>query len=349
MQSADGSWGENEYALNPSYVSAPKAFSAPFVYEGAPWREAINLKAMEAAYESLNDTSSQGCNNASLAAATLTAIKNAEAWVVNYGRDSVNRGHYYEVNSQSDDQDTVFNPAGTVSINVGSTSLTGTGTHWQTAGYCDGTHFVGIQTPRTVYKIASCCEQHRRHSFGGLRALWRDGERERQRILGGSIRLYRVQFAGDLLFRQRGGSQSDAHRLRIDGLAIPHHRHIDVQGLGRRMLLRDAWVGPHTGPTAAPSSGTTAPTCAGPACDGLITDVVAGAPDCNAGHAPRLHSRRLSAFQPGQEFRRSVRSPRDRQRTGVAPGRGGHGREPDIVGKLHASPGCRRRLRPGSH
>ena len=58
VQSADGSWGENGYTLNPSYVSAPKTFTAPFTYEGAHWREAINLKAMEAAYESLNDTSS---------------------------------------------------------------------------------------------------------------------------------------------------------------------------------------------------------------------------------------------------------------------------------------------------
>ncbi len=75
---------------------------------------------MEAAYESLIDTTSQGCNNPSLAASALTAIENAEAWVVNYGRDSSNRGHYYEVNSQSDDQDTIYNPAGSVSINVGS-------------------------------------------------------------------------------------------------------------------------------------------------------------------------------------------------------------------------------------
>jgi hypothetical protein len=142
--------------LNPSYVSAPKTFSAPFTYERAPWREAINLKAMEASYDSLNDTTSQGCNNTSLAAFTLTAIKKAEAWVVNYGRDSVNRGDYYEVNSQSIDQETVFNPPGTVAVNVGSTTLAGTGTHWMTAGYCDGAHFIGLQTPRSVYKIASC-------------------------------------------------------------------------------------------------------------------------------------------------------------------------------------------------
>ena len=32
-QSADGSCGENEYALNPSYVRAPESFSAPLVYE----------------------------------------------------------------------------------------------------------------------------------------------------------------------------------------------------------------------------------------------------------------------------------------------------------------------------
>ena len=62
----------------------------------------------------------------------------------------------YEVNSQSSDQQTVYNPGGTVAINVGSKTLTGTGTSWMTAGYCDGLHFTGIQTPRTVYKIASC-------------------------------------------------------------------------------------------------------------------------------------------------------------------------------------------------
>ena len=111
---------------------------------------AFNLKAMEAAYESLNDTSSQSCNNTGLAASTLTAIKKAEAWVINYGRDSINRGHYYEVNSQSSDQETVYNPAGTLAVNIGSTALTGTGTHWLTAGYCDGAHFVGIQAARTI-------------------------------------------------------------------------------------------------------------------------------------------------------------------------------------------------------
>ncbi|MDP8990430.1 MAG: hypothetical protein M3N41_10185, partial [Acidobacteriota bacterium] len=156
VQSADGSWGENEYALNPSYVSAPKAFSAPFVHQGAPWREAINVKAMQAAYESLIDTSSQGCNNPPLAAAALTAITNAVTWQNNYGRDTSNRGIYYEVNSQSADQSTVYPAAGTVSINMGSTSLIGNGTNWQTAGYCDGTHFMGINTTRTVYKIVSC-------------------------------------------------------------------------------------------------------------------------------------------------------------------------------------------------
>ena len=59
---------------------------------------------MEAAYESLNDTTSQGCNNPTLATPTLTAITNAVTWQNNYGRDTVNRGVYYEVNSQSKDQ-----------------------------------------------------------------------------------------------------------------------------------------------------------------------------------------------------------------------------------------------------
>ena len=284
VQSADGSWGENEYSLNASYVSAPRSFTAPFVYEGAPWREAINLKAMEAAYESLNDTSSQGCNNTSLAASTLTAVKKAEAWVVNYGRDSVNRGDYYEVNSQSDDQDTVFNPAGTVAINVGSKTLSGTGTHWQTAGYCDGAHFVGIQTPRTVYKIASCAS-------------------DTSATLSVAFGLYgeMVNVSGSA-YSMAPSAFAVCNSLATFCLGSSGDRNLTRTGCGSMgwlyyttgISMYKDWGdecysatlgGPATGPDSSTSIGANAATCAGPFCDGFIGDVVAGARDCNAGNA----------------------------------------------------------------
>ena len=284
VQSADGSWGENEYSLNPSYVSAPKSFLAPFVYEGAPWREAINLKAMEAAYESLNDTTSQGCNNTSLATSTLTSIKKAQAWVVNYGRDSVNRGDYYEVNSQSSDQETVYNPAGTVAINVGSKALAGTGTHWMTAGYCDGAHFVGIQTPRTVYKIASCAS-------------------DTSATLSLAFGLYgeTVNVSGSA-YSVAPSAPTVCNSLAAFCFGSTGDRNLTRTGCGSMgwlyyttgISMYKDWGdecysatlgGPITGPDSSSGIGANAIGCAGPFCDGLITDVVAGARDCNAGNA----------------------------------------------------------------
>ena len=284
VQSADGSWGENEYSLNPSYVSAPKAFSAPFTYQGAPWREAINLKAMEAAYESLNDTSSQGCNNTSLATSTLTAIKKAQAWVVNYGRDSVNRGDYYEVNSQSSDQETVFNPAGTVAVNIGSTTLAGTGTHWMTDGYCDGAHFVGLQTPRTVYKIASCASD----TFATLSlAFGLYGETvsisgsaysvaPSPATVCNSLATYCFGSAGDRNLTRTGcGSMGWLY----------HTTGISMYKDWGDECYSATLGGPLTGPDSSTLIGANAPACAGPFCDGRITDAVAGARDCNAGNS----------------------------------------------------------------
>jgi hypothetical protein len=283
VQSADGSWGENEYANNPSYVSAPKSFTPPFLYEGAPWREAINLKAMEAAYESLNDASSQGCNNASLATSALAAIKKAEAWVVNYGRDSIDRGHYYEVNSQSDDQDTVFNPAGTVAINVGSKTLSGTGTSWMTAGYCDGAHFVGIQTPRTVYKISSCVS-------------------DTSATLSLAFGLYgeTVNVSGSL-YSVAPSPSSVCNSLATYCFGSTGDRNLTRTGCGAMgwlyfttgISMYQNWGdecysatlgGPITGPDSSTGLGTFATMCTGPSCDGFIGDVVAAAPDCNAGN-----------------------------------------------------------------
>jgi hypothetical protein len=284
VQSADGSWGENEYSLNPGYVSAPKSFVAPFIYEGAPWREAINLKSMEAAYESLNDTGSQGCNNTSLAALTLTAIKKAEAWVVNYGRDSINRGVYYDLNSQSNDQVSVFNPGGTVAINVGSTALAGTGTQWMTAGYCDGTHFIGIQTPRTVYKIASCASNT---SATLSLAFGLYGETVNVSSSGYSVAPAASSVCNSLATFCLGVGDRNLTRTGCGSMGWLYN----ATGVAMYKNWGDECYsatlgGPSTGPDNSTFIAAIAPTCAGPSCDGWITDAVAGAKDCNAGNAP---------------------------------------------------------------
>jgi hypothetical protein len=284
VQAADGSWPENEYMSNPSYVNAPKTFTAPFLYQGAPWREAINLKAMEAAYESLNDTTSQGCNNTSVATATVTAIKKAEAWVVNYGRDSINRGHYYEVNSQSDDQDTVYNPAGTVTINVGSTALAGSGTHWMTAGYCDGAHFIGIQTPLTVYKIASCA-----NDTSATLSVAFGLYGEAVNVSGSAYSVAPSAFTGcNSLAMYCFGSSGDRNLTRTGCGSMGWLYY--TTGISMYKDWGDECYaatlgGPITGPGSNTSIGAISPTCAGPLCDGLITDVVAGARDCNLGNS----------------------------------------------------------------
>ncbi len=283
VQSADGSWGENEYSNNPSYVSAPKSFTPPFTYEGAPWREAINLKAMQAAYESLNDTSSPGCNSVGLAASALAVIKKAEAWVVNYGRDSIDRGHYYEVNSQSSDQATVFNPAGSVAISVGSKTLSGTGTGWMTAGYCDGLHFVGIQTPRTVYKISSCLSD-----TSATLSLAFGLYGETVNVSGSpysiapspsnvcnSLATFCFDSTGDRNLT-RTGCGSMGWLYFTTGISM-------YKDWGDECYSATLG-GPATGPGSGTFIGAFATTCAGPACDGFIGDVVAGAPDCNAGN-----------------------------------------------------------------
>ncbi len=288
VQSADGSWGENEYSLNPSYVSAPKTFTAPFTYEGAPWREAINVKAMEAAYESLNDTTSQGCNTPSLATPTLTAITNAVTWQNNYGRDTVNRGVYYEVNSQSNDQNTVYPATGTVSINVGSTSLIGSGTNWVTAGYCDGTHYIGLQTPRTVYKIASCTS-----NTTAVLSVAFGLYRETANVSGSSFAISSSAFTGchsSATYCFDSAGDRNLTRTVCGGIAWLYAQTFSSTYKAWADECVSATLGgPVTGLTAAANLGSASLPCAGPACDGLVNDTVAAAANCNAAPAPCVY------------------------------------------------------------
>ena len=286
-QLADGSWGENEYVLNAGYVSAPESFSAPFVYETSPWRIAINVKSLEAAYESLNDTTSQGCNNPTLAASTLTTITNAVVWQNNYGRDSVNRGVFYEVNSQSDDQDTTKG-TGAVSINVGSNSLSGSGTNWVTAGYCDGTHFIGIQATSTVYKIASC-SSNTAATLSMAFGLYG----ETANAAGSGYSIAPAAFTGchssaAYCFGQNG--DRNLTRTVCGGMGWLYSVTLNTTYKNWTDECISATLGgPTTGLTTAANLAAVTLPCSGPACDGLVTDVVASAANCSTQPAPCVY------------------------------------------------------------
>jgi len=288
VQAADGSWPENDYSNNFSYVSAPKSFTSPFLYQGAPWREAINVKAMEAAYESLNDPTSQGCNNLSLAIPTLAAITNAVTWQNNVGRDTNDRGIFYEVNSQSDDQDTVYHPGGTVSINVSSASLTGSGTNWQTAGYCDGTHFIGMETPQTVYKIASCSSNTAATltvAFG----LYG----EKVNVSGSQYSIAPAAFTGcHSSATYCFGSTGDRNLTRTvcGGVAWLYAQTFNSTYKAWADECVSATLGgPTAGLTKAANLGSITLPCSGPACDGYVNDTVAAAASCYTQAAPCVY------------------------------------------------------------
>ena len=286
VQAPDGSWPEEEYMLNPSYVSAPKTFTAPFLYQGAPWREAINVKAMEAAYESLNDTTAQGCNSPSLATSTLTAITSAVTWQNNYGRDTSNRGIYYEVNSQSDDQDTVYPGMGTASATLTSTAITGSGTNWKTAGYCDGTHFIGFNTTRYVYKIASCATDT---AAVLTTAYGLYGE-------SGNLSVSNIAFAPAAFSGCHSsatwclGSAGDRNLTRTvcGGMGWLYYQTLNATYLGWTNECLSAQLGgPTAGLTTAANITSFILPCSGPACDGYIPDTFAAAPSCaDTGNAP---------------------------------------------------------------
>ena len=288
-QQSDGSWGENEYGLNPSYVSAPKTFSAPFIYEGAPWREAINVKAMEAAYESLNDTSTQGCNSPSLAASTLTSVTNAVTWQYTYGRSTTNRGAFYEVNSQSNDQQTTYPGTGTVAATLTSTALVGTGTNWVTAGFCDGTHFIGIQngSPRGVYKIASCADDthatlsvafglySESASVSGSPIAFSPAA---STSCGGSLATYCYTGVGDRnLTRTMCGGMGWLYAQTFNSTYKSWTSECVSATLG----------GPTAGPTSADNEGSFTLPCSGSACDGYVGDTGEMMKNCNStGNVP---------------------------------------------------------------
>jgi len=285
-QSADGSWGQAEYMLNPSFVSAPKSFTAPFVYGGAPWREAINVKAMEAAYESLNDTTAQGCNSTTLAASTLTAITNAVTWQNNYGRDTVNRGIYYEVNSQSNEQATTYPANGTVSINVSSTALTGVSTTFQTDAVCDGTHFIGFQNTRFIYKIVSCSSNTSATITPAYGVYGEVANLSASPIATAPAAVSVCHSSATYCYD--GIGDRNLTRTVCGGIAWLYNQTLNATYKSWTDECISAQLGgPTAGLTSAAGIASFVLPCSGPACDGLVTDTLAAAANCtDTGNVP---------------------------------------------------------------
>ncbi len=307
-QNADGSWSENEFGLNTSYVSAPKSFTPPFQYQGAPWREAINIKSLEAAYESLSDTSGQGCNNPTLAATLLTSITNAVTWQNNYGRDTANRGDYYEVNSQSNDQASVSPATGTASVSLSATAMVGVGTNWNTAGYCDGTHFIGFYSSRTVYKIASCTDNtHATLSiaFG----LYGEGSN----VSGDQFGIAPAASGtchSSATWCYTGTGDRNLTRTNCGGIGWLFNKTLNATYKSWGDECYSATLG---GPTAGLNNltnlGTFVLPCSGPACDGYIGDVIMSARNCGDPGPPTACAFGISFGNLGKNYGEAFGAP----------------------------------------
>ena len=281
-QAADGSLPEEAFALNQGFVSAPLAFTYPPQYMAAPWREAINVKAFEAAIESLNDTSSQGCNDPTLAASLLTTLENLVIWQHSYGVS--NRGMAYEVSSQSADENTVVHPDGptaTVAINLASTALTGTNSLWQTKGYCDGTHFIGFDSSYTVYKIASCTSD----TAAMLSVAF--GLYDEASNISGST--YSIAPAASTSCSTSSAAfcfdpgDRNLTRTTCGGIGWLYAQTHNTTWLNWADECVSATLGgPTAGLTTAVNIGSITLPCSGPACDGYVNDMVTAAYACGA-------------------------------------------------------------------
>jgi hypothetical protein len=155
VQAADGSWPEK---------------NGPYPYDAggmSPWRSFATLQGLARAYESLNDTSSVGCNDTGKAAAVLTAIQKGAAFVYTRGMSGTDptgiaysRAVHYDVNYQAEGQIGVGNPKnGSCTVTVGSAEIHCTGTRLLKDFACNGTDFIGITDQyggAWTHRVASC-------------------------------------------------------------------------------------------------------------------------------------------------------------------------------------------------
>jgi hypothetical protein len=279
-----GGWAEYTYYGNAFYMNAPP-------YGTSPWRTDIPIHGLEAAYEVLNDTSSAGCNNPTLAASLLTTIKNAVNFTYNYGRASQNRGVFYDVVYPVLGLSTTY-PTGTVSVNSGSTSVVGSGTSFLTAFTCNGKDYIGFNTPRTGYLVTACADNTHLTIDTAYGTQGESGN-----LTGSTIDEAPQAYSGS----QCGTSLSPYCEWGGPGMTAPDRNLTRLMpgmtawlynqtGDPQYLAWADEWFsaafgGPASGPNSATNIGSYSPSCGGPGCDGYIGDYVASLPDC-ASNAP---------------------------------------------------------------
>ncbi len=113
----------------------------------SPWRMYAPAQALARAYDVFAlSTAGGGCQDATRANKALSAATRAANFMYDYGRAN-NRGVYYDVIGPNDGEigsAGVVLGAGTVSVAVGSTAVTGVGTHFLT-DFAGGTKYMGIE------------------------------------------------------------------------------------------------------------------------------------------------------------------------------------------------------------
>lgn len=161
-------WMENLFYIGSSYPAAPRAGSTT-EFGLSPWRgQGVPINILHTVHDVLKDAT-LGCNNTTLAATLLTSLQNATQWLYDYGRSS-DGGVFYNVLYESFQGEgggsAGTGGAGTISVSVGSTTVTGVGTSFTTffspgnfiglGGY-DGVNagLVAAEVDRKSIKIAS--------------------------------------------------------------------------------------------------------------------------------------------------------------------------------------------------
>jgi S-layer homology domain len=284
QQSADGSWPEK----NGPYPYAVGGMS--------PWRATFPLQGLARSYDVLTDPTV--CNNPGLAANVLGTIESSANFLYTSGYAAGNRGVYYDVNYPNDGQDPVNTglQTGTVSVSLGSTAVTGSGTSFLTTFACNGTDYIGFNHTdgyAWTHGVASCAD----NTHLTLATPWGSQVFTGQ-AAGGKTFFYATTNAnGDTYYQSAAaatncdsaaktcysqsspptitGGKLEGYRVNNPNLVWIHGWLYKTTGLTIYQTRGDElFSATYGGPALGPGDnypGTPGP-CAGPACDGAVDD-----------------------------------------------------------------------------
>lgn len=149
-QRPEGYWSEKNF----QYAYRPPGTS--------PWRMFAPIQGLARAFDAISDATLGGCHDLALAPQLLATITKAVDYTYLHGR-SDNRGVFYDTEYPNAGQEgtNAGTQPGSVSIALGSASVTGTGTQFLTtfSGCVPNTHWIGIwheDGSTWTYQVASC-------------------------------------------------------------------------------------------------------------------------------------------------------------------------------------------------